>query len=763
MSNGDLLMRVDSDGRVVEWLPAAQEAFGLSAREAVGRFLREILRAVGDREGSRARAPTADSMTAKPVLSGSAVIWEVRGVAADPVTSARARDLAMVSDLFTHAPMVLHVLDSRLHVMQLQDSPGGAQRTATCPLPGRPFPEAVGLRDPGAEEAVARRVLETGEPELNRVVRSERGRRKGRRRFYSVSYVRMEGERGEVLGLVASALDVTDRERALQRVQVIADVRRRVSERLEIMSACRELVEAIVPAFAGLMVVEVVEDVIRGEEPPLAPMGQDVPLRRTAFKGPVAAYPVGDVRPLPDGTPFSRVLADLRPRLVAVQEDSVWLSADPCRGEAIRHAGGRSLIVAPLALRGQALGVASFYRLAGQEPFDEDDVSLTSDVCAHAAVCIDNARRYTRERTIASTVKRRLLPQKPAAPSTVECAPLHIPGSGGGAWFDVIELSGARTALVLGDVGGSDLSTATAMGQLRIVIHSLAGLDLEPDELMSQLHESAKRLAAERAALLAADPLNREPLVAGCLIAVYDAVDQTCTFVRCGVPDPYAFLPDGRSSLLSIPSGPELAGPESALFAATSVPLPAGSILVIGNEDLLTSSERLCSLVREGADKTLEEVSDSLAYALGRDDEEERLLLLVRTKPLPAEQVLTMPLPPSPCAASLARQATLGQLEKWNVGEEAAFTAELIVSELVGNAVLYGAPPLRLRLIMDRDLTYEVSDGADSAPHLKHARPVDETGRGLFIIANVADNWGTRYHDEGKTVWAEQSADALRE
>ncbi|MGW1001185.1 GAF domain-containing protein [Streptomyces sp. NPDC002520] len=134
----------------------------------------------------------------------------------------------------------------------------------------------------------------------------------------------------------------------------------------------------------------------------------NVPLLRAAFRGPVAAHPVGEVSRLPDGTPFSRVLADLRPRLVPVELDSLWLPADPARTEAIARSDAHSLIVAPLALRGQAMGVVSFYRRGTEEPFEEEDIALTADVCAHAALCIDNARRYERERTIATTIKRRL-------------------------------------------------------------------------------------------------------------------------------------------------------------------------------------------------------------------------------------------------------------------------------------------------------------------------------------------------------------------
>ncbi|MEU9160751.1 ATP-binding protein [Streptomyces sp. NPDC048424] len=126
-----------------------------------------------------------------------------------------------------------------------------------------------------------------------------------------------------------------------------------------------------------------------------------------------------------------------------------------------------------------------------------------------------------------------------------------------------------------------------------------------------------------------------------------------------------------------------------------------------------------------------------------------------RTKSLPPERILTCDLPAEPEAAPIARSAVRRQLDVWGVDEETAYTTQLIVSELVGNAVRYGSPPLRLRLIHERMLTCEVSDSATSSPHVKHARTVDETGRGLFIIASLAEQWGTRYQEQGKSVWAE--------
>lgn len=173
--------------------------------------------------------------------------------------------------------------------------------------------------------------------------------------------------------------------------------------------------------------------------------------------------------------------------------------------------------MAPLVLRGTALGVLSLIRAGGSDPYDEDDVGLAADVASHTALCIDNARRFTREYTIAATVQRHQLPRCPASHSTLETAHLHVLGaSGGGGWFDTIPLSGARTALVVGEVTGRGIQTATTMGQLRTVIRSLAALDLQPDELLARLNDTAAFLAAERAALHPSDPRtrNRSPRTA---------------------------------------------------------------------------------------------------------------------------------------------------------------------------------------------------------------------------------------------------------
>jgi PAS domain S-box-containing protein len=760
-SDGELAL-IDESGRVVEWGHPAEELFGWSTEDALGQYVTALMREVtANGEWQRNGFPDAAAVLVKPVLRGASVLWQV--LAAPEATP--ERDVAILKAMFTHAHAELCVLDDQLRVIRMNAAFRRVRDTPAGRLLGRHFSEAYEFEDPDEEAAVAQRVLRRGEPVVNRLVR---GFQPGqpRRRIYSVSYVRLEEPRGDVLGLAASALDVTERENARNRLALLDTVRTRVGNRLNVVAVCRELVEAVVPAFASSAVVEVVEDVIRGEEPPPVPVRRDIPLHRAAFQGPIPAYKAGDVYPLRSGTTFSRALSDLRPRLVSIEENSPWLAADPARADAIKRCGAHSLIVAPLALHGQALGVVSFYRHQQDDPFEEDDVAVASAICVHAALCIDNARRYMREWIIASTVQRRLLPQQPATQSTAETAQLHLPGpEGGGAWSDAIALPSARTALIVGEAGGRGIVAAVTMGLLRTAIHTLAALDLQPDELLARLSDTAARLAAAYAALPPLDSRHPEPPTTRCVIAIYDPVDLTCTIARAGLPEPIAAFPDGTSASLPIPPGPLLAGTSKAPFPATTVTLPERSVLAMATaglaDEVLAPSGPLRPLLNGASTRPLSDLCDNIAYMLTDGHVTgETQMLLARTKALPADRVLTRSLPPDPKAAPIARAAARHQLKVWGVDEETAFTTELIVSELVGNAIRYGAPPLQLRLILDRMLTCEVSDAATSAPQVKHARTIDETGRGLFIIATLADQWGTRYQAQGKTVWAEQPARA---
>ncbi|MFF8424393.1 SpoIIE family protein phosphatase [Streptomyces sp. NPDC016566] len=670
---------------------------------------------------------------------------------------------AVLEALFHQSPAGLMLLDTELRILWINVNTPVLKSGTPEEIIGRHLTDVCDLSAPGEVEATLHGVLESGAPARGRRLGVRPKGAPGPEYRFSVSAFRLEDAQGRILGVLTEILGVTECEKVRARLHLLGSVRDRVGQTLDVVATCEELVQAVVPDLADLAVVEVVEAVVRGEEPPPSPLGREVPLRRAAFarsggEDQVQAHPVGDVRALPFPTPYAQTLADLKPRLVALGPETPWLAAVPQRAEAIRASGAQSLVTTPLTLRGKVLGLMSLYRTDQGDVFEQGDVILADAVAAHAALCIDNARRYTREHTIALTIQRHLLLPEVATQTTVETAHILVPSeTGGGCGFDTFALSGARTALVVGEVAGRGIHAATTMGQIGTAAHSLAALDLEPDELLARLNDTAISLAQERAALPPGDPM---PLTGSCAYAVYDPLAGTCTIALAGHPPPVIAHPDGSTQIPHLPSGPPLGRTEGPPFAATTIPLPDGSVLAFYTPSLLHTSQspEILQRVLAHTDRPLQDLCDDVLYRLRNDtDHGDVILLLARTHTLPADQVAAWHLDPHPKAVATARTHAQHQLTHWGVDEETAYTTETIVSELVTNAIRHGTPPVRLRLIKDRTLTCEVHDSNALAPRLRHAKTIDEGGRGLFIIAQLAQNWGVRYSLDGKIVWAEQT------
>ncbi|MET7860671.1 SpoIIE family protein phosphatase [Streptomyces sp. NPDC005318] len=669
-------------------------------------------------------------------------------------------DAALLDRLFTQSVVGLHVLDPQLRVVRIS-SPTGSDRAES--MIGRRFTDAYHLDRPNSTEELLQRVLDTGVPVHDRLVHGRIRSDPGPGRSFLVTVYRLDGKKGRILGLLAAVVDVTEREKARTRAMYRARLLRSMGRSLDVATTCQALVEAIVPGFADFAVVEVVDDVLRGADPPVGPLGAEVPLRRAALRGVRSAGDrdghVGDTRRLPTRTPFALAVSDLQLRHVALDADTPWLAADPQTAQLIRTLAAHSLMVVPLTLHGTVLGLVSLYRCPGSEPYDDNDTTLAQTAAVHVALSIDNARRFERDHVIASTVQRRLLPQGDRARAAIETAHVLLPGHNSGCWFDTIGLSGARTALVVGQVAGHGLQTAIAMGQLRTVIQALAALDLQPDEVLARLNDTADRLAHERAALPPGDALHRESLRASCIYGVYDPFSRTCTIARAGHPAPIVIAPDGSAQAVDVPEGPPLLSTDRAPFATATLDLEEGSILAFGTDALLSDDESATRLqsALAGPERNLQELCDGVVYTLPADSlPDGAALLLARTGTVPPDRVATWELAHDRTTPAIARTLVRDRLDGWNLDDETVQATELIVSELVTNAVRYGTPPLQLRLILDRSLTCEVHDSSAVSPHLRHARTVDEGGRGLFIVSQLATHWGTRYSLHGKALWTEQ-------
>ncbi|MFJ6119010.1 histidine kinase-like protein [Streptomyces sp. 3212.3] len=534
----------------------------------------------------------------------------------------------------------------------------------------------------------------------------------------------------------------------------------------DMFRTAENLAEAAVPELGDIVTVELLELTLRGEVPPPGALCGSTPLRRAAFRsrrgasGVRPAYAVGDMIPVPPTTPYRQTLAHLRPRLIReLNDDSLWLARDAARARVMREARVHSLVVVPLVVQGVVLGLVALYRRADSGPYDAGDLQAAATFAERAALCIDLVRRRIQERARARLLQRALLPEALPSLSALEAARSHVPVEGsGGEWFDIIPLSGARVALVVGATEGEGADTAVGMSQLRAMILTLALQDLAPDEILSCLDEVASRLDREHEAHLQ-HPFGLKYVGSSCICVVYDPVTAHCSLSRAGDADLVVVHPDGTVNSPILASHPPL-GAGGQPFEATEIDVHSGSILLLNSGgddaplcDAQATAERLYEVLsRSGPDA--QEILEAVRWDVSCGHEP--VVLVTRTRAFDADNVATRSLPPDAAAVAAARRWTGRQLARWMLNE-LAYTTALIVSELVTNAIRYSTGPVELRLINDdRTLICEVSDTSSAAPRLRKPERSDESGRGLPIVTQLTQHQGTRYTASGKTVWTEQ-------
>lgn len=634
--------------------------------------------------------------------------------------------------------------------------------------------ERVGLRlaevQPGLDaeriEERMRQVLETGVPVLDYEHVGRVRSSPYRETAHAMSFTRLEDDHGRPIGVYYTVVDVTERHRARTRLALLDRAGEHIGRTLDLGRTAQELADVVVPALADFVTVDLLDSVLRGAEP--GPLGDgSVPLRRCAQQSvhagvPEAVLEIGALASYAAGSPPVRALVSGRswsePRLDPLSAE--WAKAIP-GGRAVPAdaLGLHSVMIVPVRARGITLGITTFFRRDRQDPFDAVDLGLAEELVGRAAVCVDNARRYTRERDAALVLQRSLLPRRLPEQDAAEVAVRYRPADEltglGGDWYDVIPLSGARLALVIGEVAGHGIDGAAAMGRLRTAVRTLADLDLPPDEVLAHLDDMVAKSARQEGPEPGTGSV--QTVGARCLYVVHDPVSGTCSMAAAGPFAPALVAPGGAVTFPALPEGPAL-GVGGRPFEALEVELPEGTVIALHTDGLLAeaSREALCrALARPepSLDRHAQGVLDSLAPARPVDDV---ALLLARTRRLPAHRVASWELPSDPALVAEARKTTTRQLGTWGL-DELAFTTELVVSELVTNAIRHAAGPIRLRLILERTLICEVFDGGATAPHLRHPRTTDEGGRGLFLISQFTQRWGTRFLPEGKVIWAEQS------
>ncbi|WP_331770649.1 SpoIIE family protein phosphatase (plasmid) [Embleya sp. NBC_00888] len=696
-------------------------------------------------------------------------------------------DRALLDHLLNRAPIGMAVVDRELRCVWLNDQlerSGGIPRALRL---GRRISEVLPGLPAETIEAVMRDVLATGVPLIDHEYQGRTASDPDHVHAYSTSFFRLEDGAGVPAGVCYLVIDVTDRWRARQRLALLSDIGARIGTTLDVARTAQELADVAVPDLADFVAVDLLEPVLSGVEPAPGPVRRDNPelirlgqrSAREGRDGGAAAAGgnlaesiarIGEPAPVARNSPGARCLVDGKAVLEPVLDPEIlpWLAEDTVSTDRTRTVGLHSMMVIPIRARGTILGVTHFFRRDTPDPFEGDDLILAEEFVSRAAVCIDNARRFTHEHAAALALQRSLLPHGLPRQTAVEVASRYLPADDragvGGDWFDVIPLSGARVALVVGDVAGHGTHAAATMGRLRASVHTLADLDMPPDELLAHLDDLVIRFVDEEG--IGEGGVDTTALGASCLYAVYDPVGRVCTIARAGHPPPALVRPGGAVEFLDLPAGPPL-GLGGLPFESAEFELPEGSLLVLYTDGLVETRDRDVEFGMDrlraslaDPDRPLDELCRSVLGTLSHNPPRDDVALLVaRTRTLDSSKVVSWDLPADPAIVAEARILAGRQLADWGL-DDIAFTTELVVSELVTNAIRYASGPIRLRLIRDATLICEVSDATSTSPRLRHARTSDEGGRGLFLVAQFTQRWGTRYTGDGKTIWAEQSLPA---
>ncbi|MFS0693957.1 SpoIIE family protein phosphatase [Streptomyces nitrosporeus] len=563
------------------------------------------------------------------------------------------------------------------------------------------------------------------------------------------------------------------------RLRFVGAATRRIARGIDLDEIVLGLCRASVPTFSDAILVYLRDPLPVGDERPVSPFvlrlrrtdrlrltdeePETVPegerLRLPVTDPQAGLLPAAELCEVPAGGALAEVLRGVRP--VFGDSAAARAALPELLGAGWGVPTGHRVILAPLRGRRRVIGAAVFLRGPERQPFEAGDLLVAAQLATHTALGIDKAVLYGREAYIADELQRTMLPDSLPQPTGVRLASRYLPAAEtarvGGDWYDAIPLPGSRVALVVGDVMGHSMTSAAIMGQLRTTAQTLAGLDLPPQEVLHHLDEQAQRLGSDR--------------MATCLYAVYDPVAHRITVANAGHPPPVLLHLGGRAEVLRVPPGAPI-GVGGVDFEAVELDAPAGATLLLYTDGLVESRlrdvwtgieqlrERLAATARlTGPDHPppLEALCDDVLDMLGPGDRDDDIALLAaRFDGIAPSDVAYWFLEPEDAAPGRARRLARRALGRWGL-DAVSDEAELLVSEVVTNAVRYAERPVTLRLLRTDVLRCEVGDDAPQLPRQRRARDTDEGGRGLFLVNRLARRWGATRLSTGKVVWFEMA------
>ncbi|CAM5585419.1 ATP-binding SpoIIE family protein phosphatase [Streptomyces narbonensis] len=650
----------------------------------------------------------------------------------------------------------------------------GTDGSRTGTVVGRPLREAVeGFRQQAELESRCHEAAESREPGGIDVQRSSDGH------WYRIRIAPVPD------GMSVYVSDIDE-----ARIQEVRASR----SRHEAVRRAERIKNLTVSLSGALTVQDVVNAVARRVLPPFGADGLTIGVleesraNRVRVVG-VIGYPdtftaMVEAEPVPAVSPVADVLKGGAPLFVETVEEHI--ARYPHMAPRVHASGKKSWAFLPLIASGRSIGACSI-SFSEDRRLDDAERTLLLALSGLIAQALERARLHDADRDRATELQRGLLPRDLPALPTLTAAARYLPAGEamdvGGDWYDVLPLSSGRVALVIGDVMGHGLTEAATMGRLRTAVRTLADLELAPDDLLVHLNDLVADLG--------------EDLYATCLYVVYDPTDASCVLASAGHPPPVLVDPSGTARFVELEPNSPL-GVAEPPFETKRVHVPDGSLLVLYTDGLAETATRPMSrgmdLLKATLDEALAHENPGAAPATDRTDPttnhgvpatnradpvpdllldricdrltaallpspsgttDDAALLVARPRSFRASDMASWTLPENPRAAGQARVLIREQLTLWQL-EDLLMATELIVSELVTNAVRYGRGPIRLRLLRSDSLVCEVADGSLTTPHVRRAAETDEGGRGLQLVTALAHRWGARYGTAGKYVWTEQ-------
>ncbi len=775
------VIAVDLNNVVTHWNREAELLFGFTAEEVIGATSASMGIAPTDKDDADEigrKILAGESWTgefpiytrggsyrrvhfhAGPVRDADGEVIGLVCVAADAEARAEtAAQLSLYQAAIGQSPVGVGVYDDEFRYIRANDALLSFIGKGADEVLHRRVDDVLGPELGGQVIGFLRRVFATGEPILNYEIETRTPAHPDEDRWYQVSYFRLTDHDGKVVGAASLVSDVNEQHRirdrlrdATERLALLAQVSELLASSLDLDRTLSALARLVVPAFADHCIVDLIDDndelrrVVVVHAPEIEPEAEPW-------------ITPGEVVHYPDAHPCAQALAGGRSVVVSSVPSEIDFDAiapNAVSAAFARDVGVQAAIACPLVAHGETVGVVSFVASVSGRRYMPDDQRLAEEIAIRAAVAIDNAQLFFRERRTALTLQRSLLPSALPTTSDLDIVAAYNPageeGEVGGDWYDVIPLTSGRVAIVIGDVMGRGLRAAALMGQLRAVVRGYAVQDLPPADVVAYLDGVVRDLD--------------DASIVTCVYAVYDPVDRSVCIANAGHLPPLLVTAGGTATPLDDDTGVAL-GAGIAPFEQIGLDLSDGDGLVFYTDGLVETRggdidaaiKRLAEVLSPLPDSLDEACARALSVMGPEGQDDDVAVLIVRAQAAEDVAVAERTFSTDAAVNALLREFATDTLDRWGASEPTIQLAELVVSELVTNVIRYASSLSRddpkLRIARRNDEVYvEVTDWNGTLPHRRQAAPDDESGRGLALVEALTTHWGSRpILGGGKVVW----------